>query len=186
MSALPHTEDVAAVAAEEEESRLFRMKGSPPPPARTLRAKEDARAQRELSTVARTSTGESAQDITGAWVTWYESGAGVPLPKQIVSRMAAEVKSCIQSGYTTNEIKLALAYWIAQQMHQEQLSPKVLSTYAWRIARDTRAGAGERSRRMQAEIKAFCDAAGVSSGGSKSQQRRSTTLAAAERWAERP
>lgn len=145
----------AAIMAEEEEPQvedkpgeekpLLLAAGRPEPPSR-------AKGGKVPEKVPETPSGENAGIILGQWVKWYQDRVGVPLPASLIARIGKQVKVLISTGYTTDEIKFGLAAWTLRQWDNPALPPNELDMLTFNYARDTRPGAAEFRRTLQASL----------------------------------
>lgn len=143
--------------------------------------------KRSSAEVATTSTGENAQQIMGAWIDkMTQSTGGVPVPSNIVKRLAKQVKSLISSGYETNQIKNGLTIWTVRWMDNPMVAPEHLERLTWKLVMDS----SPEGRQFQEELKsAVTRFAGhttaVSAGASKQEQRRIENTRGKMNWRER-
>lgn len=171
----PQYEDAHDAVEPYVEPTLLEIADAPPPP-------EAKKAKKPL--VPKTPDNDSASDIIGAWVDWYQGRTGVPIPQNIIARLAKQVKSLIMSGYRTNQIKFGLGVWAIEQFDKPQLPPQALDTYVWKFARDTSPQARDMQAKMKAEVHAFHRGNGTAPPMSmtKKQSREHHTAANLDQW----
>lgn len=168
----------------ETEVALFEMKEAPV----AERAPRGRRSKK--SEVAKTQTGESAQDIMKAWIDICQKRTGVPVPEGVIKRLSRQVKSLIVSGYQTNQIKNGLTLWTVRWMDNPLINPEQLERLTWKIVMD----ASPEGRRFQAELKEavtrFMGKSPAVTGGMSKQEKRNVEntqgqMGWRERYAER-
>lgn len=136
--------------------------------------------------VATTPQGQNAGEIIATWVQWYQDGTGVPIPQTIIGRMAKQVHGLVKTGYTTDQIKFALAIWTVQKQENHLLSPAQLDSICWQFALDTSARAQRWKAAAKAQIAEFSAQAGVRNQAAptptKREQRKERNLTALQNW----
>lgn len=125
----------------------------PPAPKRKKR--------RPSTEIARTPTGENAADIIAAWVDWYREGSGTAVPPTLIARMSKSVRGLIVSGYSTDQIKYGLAFWVIEEQNNPRISPDYLERLVWRYARDTSTRHTQWIEQMKQAVGAFTASRGV-------------------------
>lgn len=137
--------------------------------------------------VATTPTGENAQEIIGAWINkMTESTGGIPVPDNIIKRLAKQVKSLISSGYHTNQIKNGLTIWTVRWMDNPMVAPEHLERLTWKLVMDT----SPEGRRFQGELKSAVarfagESTAITGGLSRQEQRSVENAQGKQNWRER-
>lgn len=150
-------------------------------------AEPKPRGRKRPSAEVMTSDGMNAQQIIAAWIDKLtESTGGVPIPSNVVKRLAKQVKSLIASGYTTNQIKNGLTIWTVRWMDNPLLSPESLDRLTWKLVMDS----SPDGRRFQDELKSAVSrfaghSTAVNGGMSRQQQRTIENNQAKMSWRER-
>lgn len=112
-------------------------------------AKRGKAQEPKTKTVARTSTGETAQDIIGAWIGFCQERTGLSVPNVIRGRLSRHVKSLIVDNYGATTIKNGLMIWTSHWMDNPLSSPSMLEQIVWKLAMDQT----PEGRRLQEELK---------------------------------
>lgn len=131
-----------------------------------------------------TSTGQSAADIVGGWLSWYGQNFSIPVPQSVVARLGKSVRALILTGYRTDDIKWGLTLWTSRQLNDPMLSPLALENLTWSVAREH---TGEASR-VRNDLKEWLGSLGGSVAKvaldkpNAKQQRESSTRTALDAW----
>lgn len=145
------------------------------------------RGRKRPSAEVVTPDGDNAQQIIAAWITMLsENTEGLPVPSNVIKRLAKQVKSLISSRYETNQIKYGLSIWTVRWMDNPLLSPEALDRLTWKFVMDS----SPEGRRFQEEMRTAVrrlagHSTAVSSGTSRKDQRTIENTQGKQNWRER-
>lgn len=150
-------------------------------------AESKPRGRKRPSTEVVTSDGVSAQQIISAWIDKLTENTGqVPIPTNVIKRLAKQVKSLISSGYEANQIKNGLTIWTVRWMDNPLLPPETLDRLTWKIVMDSSAEGRQYQEELRAAVRRFAGhTTAVSSGMSRQEQRNIENAQGKQNWRER-
>lgn len=145
------------------------------------------RGKKTRAEVATTPTGENAQEIIGAWIDkMTQSTGGIPVPDNIVKRLAKQVKSLISSGYQTNQIKNGLTIWTVRWMDNPMVAPEHLERLTWKLVMDTSPEGRQFQDELKSAVRRFAgETTAITSGMSRQEQRSIENAQSKQTWRER-
>lgn len=149
--------------------------------------KKPARKPPAEKVVARTPDGQQPYDLVSGWASWMTAQTGVPPTKTMTSRLMAEVKELILTGYSASDIKWSLAIWSTKLAENFNTSPKELSAIAWKYRMDSSQAASVWRQRMKQSAQQM-GKQGISPSAlssSPAEAKTQATRAAAQSWADR-
>lgn len=161
------------------ETPLFEVEG-------TAVANTAPRGRRTNKEVVKTSSGETSQDIMKEWIDRCQKfSGGTPVPPNVISRLAKQVKSLIGAGYETNQIKYGLTVWTVRWMDNPLTAPEQLDRLTWKAVMDSTA----EGQRFQAELKEAVtrfrgDTTALTGGVSKKEKRDIENAQGKKGWRE--
>lgn len=150
-------------------------------------SKKPARKPPAEKVVARTPDGQQPYDLVNGWALWMNEQTGVQPHRTMLTRLMAEVKELILSGYTSSDIKWSLAIWSTKLAENLNTSPRELASIAWKYRMDQTQAANTWRQRMRQSAQQM-GKQGISPSALSStpaQAKTESTKTAARSWAER-